>query len=79
MCQREESGGGRVVMSEAVLGVGQRERVEFRKNEALENLDGRTENGNGAVAGTFRGGFSRFEKRYDGGCLPDVRYSGCAV
>ena len=53
MCQREESGGGRVVMSEAVLGVGQRERVEFRKNEALENLDGRTENRNGAVAGTF--------------------------
>ena len=79
MCQREESGSGRVVLSEAVLSVGQREGVEFRKNEAFENLYGRTENGNGAVARTFRRRFSRFEKRYDGGCFPDVRYSGCTV
>ena len=51
MCEREEGSGGGVVLSEAVLSVGQREGVEFGEKEAFKDLYGRTEERNGSVAG----------------------------
>ena len=48
-----------------------RQCIEFREYEALEDLGSRTEKGYWAVAWALVCGLARFEEWDDGGCLPD--------
>ena len=66
----EEGGSGGSGGTEAVLNGADRRCIEFRE-EALEDLDSRTEKGDWAVAWALVCGLARFEEWDDCGCLPD--------
>ena len=70
----EEGGGGGVHGAETMLGVvrGQ-SKVKVGKDEALEHLRCRAEEGNGAVTTAEIGRFTGFGNREDDGLFPDIR------
>lgn len=63
--------------AESVLRGGEGEGCgEGREEEALQNFDGRAEEGDGAVGGAGGKGLTRFGDGYDGCRLPDGRDVG---
>ena len=76
-CDGEEGGGGGPGRSETVLGLGEGEAsLEVRENQALKDLDGGGEEGNGSVGGTLGVGLTGLGDGYYGGLTPDGRDVG---
>ena len=60
--------------AEAMLGVvGGQGKVEVGKDEALEHLGGRAEEGDGAVTTAEISRFAGFRDREDNGLFPNIR------
>ena len=69
----EEGGGGGPVGTKTMLGIVEGEGIEFRKQEAFQDLGSGTEQGNRAIAGTEFDWFAGLWKR-DNYCIFSNRW-----